>query len=230
MKKILLVEDSKEIFPMVNQALATISELTWAKSINEAKECLESTKFELILLDINLPDGSGIDLCYKIQSSDPSTPIFFLTANKDLSQKVLGFSAGADDYITKPFEPLELKVRVESKLKKIDQLNESLLNLKWKEIEIAQSKQEVSINSNDNTYEKIELTALEYKILTYLAEKPQHVFPRDQMLNDIWGENVYVYSRSVDTHVSKLRKKLKHVSHIIESVHGVGYKFIPTEL
>ncbi len=228
MKKILLVEDSKEIFPMVETALANSVELTWVETLKAAKEVLENTAFSLILLDINLPDGSGIDLCTQIQASDPSTPIFFLSANDDLSQKVLGFSAGADDYITKPFEPLELKARVEAKLAKIDTLNQNLINLKWKELEIAQNKQEVKVLKDDE-FELIELTALEYKILTYFAEKPGDVFPRDQILNDIWGKNVYVYPRSVDTHVSKLRKKLGDVSEIIESVHGVGYKFIPTE-
>jgi len=229
MKKILLVEDSKEVYPMVKLAIGNISEIDWAQSVKEAQDKLDHNAYSLILLDINLPDGNGIELCSQIQASDPHTPIFFLSANQDLSQKVLGFSAGADDYITKPFQPLELKARIEAKLAKISSINESLLNLKWKELEIIRNRQEVKVLSGE-TYKPIELTALEYKILTYFAENPGDIFPRDKILNDIWGENVYVYSRSVDTHVSKLRKKLADVSHIIESVHGVGYKFVPTEV
>jgi len=229
MKKVLLVEDSKEIFPMVKQALGQIAELTWVQTIKEAQETLEVDSYSLILLDINLPDGNGIDLCSQIHAVSPATPIFFLSASDKLSEKVLGFSAGADDYITKPFEPLELKARVESKFLKMDALNNSLMNLKWKELEIIRNKQEVKV-LEDGELIPIDLTALEYKILTYFADKPDNVFPRDQILNDIWGKNVYVYPRSVDTHVSKLRKKLGSASEAIQSVHGVGYKFSPTKV
>ncbi len=228
MKNILLVEDSKEIVPMVKQAVGSFSELTWVKNISEAENALGDQKFSLILLDLNLPDGNGIDLCSKIYASSPEIPIFILTGSSDLSHKVLGFSAGADDYITKPFQPLELKARIESKLKKIDSLNSQLSILKWDDIEIIQSTQEVKIKDIETKAETlIDLTALEYKLLTYFANSPKSVFARDKILNDIWGENVYVYARSVDTHVSKLRKKLGANSYLIESVHGVGYKFSP---
>jgi len=99
--------------------------------------------------------------------------------------------------------------------------------LHWKEIEINKLSREVKINFQSNN-ELINLTALEFKILIYLAHRTGEVIERDTMLNDIWGEDVHVYARSVDTHVSKLRKKLGPVSHIIESIHGVGYKFGPT--
>ncbi|MCB9091991.1 MAG: response regulator transcription factor [Halobacteriovoraceae bacterium] len=229
LKKILLVEDSKEVIPMIKQALGSAMELEWSQSIREAQDKLDTSSYSLILLDIELPDGNGIDLCTKIHAASPSTPVFFLTAHDNLSEKVLGFSAGADDYITKPFEPLELKARIEAKLSKIELLNDSLTNLKWKELEIYRKKQEVRVLDRDQ-YKPIELTALEYKILTYFAEKPGDVLDRDQILNDIWGKNIYVYPRSVDTHVSKLRRKLGPVAHVIESVHGVGYKFVPTFL
>jgi DNA-binding response OmpR family regulator len=228
-RKILLVEDSKEIFPMVKQSIGAVADLEWVKTIEEAKQKLEEFSFNLIILDINLPDGSGIDLCAQIRASSPSTPIFMLSSNTQLSEKVMGFSAGADDYITKPFETLELKARIEATFRKQESLNESLNNLKWKELEILRNRQEVKVLENDE-YISIDLTSLEYKILTYFAEKPEHVFARDKILNDIWGQNVYVYPRSVDTHVSKLRKKLRNASEVIESVHGVGYKFCPTKV
>ena len=156
------------------------------------------------------------------------TAIFFLTSHDSLSEKVLGFSAGADDYITKPFDILELKARVEAKLRKMEYQSASLDKLKWKEVSIDKNRQEVSVVDDQGAYHKVELTALEFKLLTFLANQPGHVIHRDKILDEIWGENIHVYSRSVDTHVSKLRKKLGSASHVIESVHGAGYKFSPT--
>src|SRR5262245_31389582 len=117
MKKILLIEDSKEIFTIVKQAIGALVDLDWAPTVEEARKKLAAVNYALILLDIELPDGNGIDFCSEIQSSLTQTAIFFLTSYTNLSDKVLGFSAGADDYITKPFAPLELKARVESKLR-----------------------------------------------------------------------------------------------------------------
>jgi len=228
--KVLLVEDSKEIYRMVNQILSgPILQLDWADSIATAQESLKKNIYDLILLDIELPDGNGFELCSQIQADSPELPIFFLTSHDNLSEKVLGFSAGAEDYITKPFNSLELKARVEAKLRRVEILRNSADFMKWKEIEINKSSQEVKIFI-ENNFEPIELTALEFKLLTYFANKKGEVIHRDTMLNDIWGEDIHVYSRSVDTHVSKLRKKLQEVSHIIESVHGAGYRFSPTEL
>ncbi len=226
---ILLVEDSKEIYRMVSQALlGPLNTLDWCDSIASAEEAMESGTYDIILLDIELPDGSGLELCSKIQIKHPEIPIFFLTSHDDLSEKVLGFSAGADDYITKPFNTLELKARVEAKLKKQEILKSTADILKWNEIEINKISQEVKVLS-EKEFKVIDLTALEFKLLTYFANKTGEVINRDTMLNDIWGQDVHVYSRSVDTHVSKLRKKLGPVAHIIESVHGAGYKFSPTE-
>lgn len=227
MYKILLIEDAREVYNLVKMALGNGLELSWVSTIQEAQEVMSQKLFDLILLDIQLPDGSGIDFCYQVQSSSPETPIFMLTSHTDLSEKVLGFSAGADDYITKPFAPLELKARVEAKLRKVDLKKQTANILKWNEIEIDKNRQEVKVHINGEP-KPIELTALEFKLLTYFANRPGHVVHRDEMLNDIWGEEVHVYPRSVDTHVSKLRKKLGPVSHIIESVHGTGYKFTPT--
>ncbi len=229
MHNILLVEDSKEVYQMVSQAVGSLVELTWAATVGEATQKLAAQSYSLVLLDVELPDGNGIELCTKIQTAHPTTPVFFLTSHSELSEKVLGFSAGADDYITKPFAPLELRARLESRLRKIDQNKHNADRLKWKELEINKSRQEVSI-LNGEKMQRIDLTALEFKLLMYFATKPGNVIPRDQILNDIWGEDIHVYHRSVDTHVSKLRKKLGPMAHVIESVHGAGYKFIPTSL
>ncbi len=225
---VLLVEDSKEIYHMVSQSIGCgLIELAWAKTVAETQEILKSQTPDLVLLDIELPDGNGVELCSRLQINHPELPVFFLTGHCELSEKIMGFSAGADDYITKPFNSLELKARIEAKLKKLEILKQSSDVYRWQEIEIDKARQQVSI-LKENNYESIELTALEFKILMYFANRPGVVIERDSILNDIWGEDVHVYSRSVDTHVSKLRKKLGHLSHLIESVHGAGYKFCPT--
>jgi DNA-binding response OmpR family regulator len=229
MHKALLVEDNKEVFQMVQQAIGSVTDLDWVQTIADAEKILSSNNnFHLFLLDIELPDGNGIDLCSKLQYLKPNIPIFFLTSHTDLSEKVLGFSAGAEDFISKPFLPLELKARVEAKLKKMDLVKQSSDILKWKELVIYKNRQEVSVLNGAN-YQKIELTAIEFKLLLLLANQPFEVISRDQFLSSIWGDDVHVYSRSVDTHISKLKKKLGPAATTIEAVHGVGYKFVPTE-
>lgn len=227
MFQILLVEDSKEIYQMVLQSTQHIATLSWAQSIKEAKSILSSKAFDLLILDIELPDGNGIEFCSSIQATLPNILVFFLSSHTTLSEKVLGFSAGADDYITKPFSPLELRARLESRLRKSKQQIVSSESFKWNEIEINRSTQVVGI-IEDGEIRKLDLTALEFKLLLYFATRPGIVIARDEILNDIWGQDIHVYQRSVDTHVSKLRKKLGVVSHILESVHGSGYKFNPT--
>lgn len=229
MNRILLVEDSIEIYQMVMQSTAQLAELSWAKSVEEAKQEIAKNQFDLILLDVELPDGNGIEFCSSIQSTHSHISIFFLTGRNNLSEKIMGFSAGGEDYITKPFSPLELKARLETRLRKNKQKTLQSDNLNWKELKIIKSRQEVFI-LDQNKFIKIELTALEFKILMYFAARPGEVIIRDQILNDIWGEDIHVYSRSVDTHVSKLRKKLGPVSGIVESIHGTGYKFNPTSV
>jgi two-component system phosphate regulon response regulator PhoB len=229
MYRILLIEDSKEIYQMVSQTTSSLAELAWAQTLKEAHSIINQSKNDLIILDLELPDGNGIDLCTKLQETHPHTPIFILTAHHDLSEKVLGFSAGADDYITKPFSILELRARLEARLRKT-KLQEAHFDFyKWRELDICKSRQEVLIKK-DSGLQKLDLTALEFKLLIYFAAHPGTVIGRDQILNDIWGEDIHVYHRSVDTHVSKLRRKLGAVAHIVESVHGSGYRFNPTEL
>src|SRR5690606_18004146 len=99
--------------------------------------------------------------------------------------------------------------------------------IKWKELTICHSKQEVEVFDGDS-YKPVELTALEFKLLSFFAAHPQEVIPRDAILDAIWGKDIHIYSRSVDTHVSKLRKKLGPASEVIESIRGAGYKFTPT--
>lgn len=225
-KKILVVEDSKEVHRQIEISLGTLATLEFQLNLSDAQASLDNEKPDLIILDIELPDGSGIDLCSKIQMDNPEIPIFLLTGKEALSEKIMGFSAGADDYITKPFESLELKARVEAKLRKMDLLEVKSDFMEWEEISINIKSQEV-ILKQEQPPRDVELTSLEFKLLLFFADNANDVLSRDVILNEIWGKDVHVYSRSVDTHVSKLRKKLEPFSELIQSVHGSGYKFAP---
>lgn len=227
MYDILLIEDSKEIFYMVNQSINSFANITWSETIEDAQAQVLKKKFDLIIIDIGLPDGNGLNLCTNLQSRFSKIPIFILTGEHDLAQKIMSFSAGADDYITKPFEILELRARISAKLNKIEQASESLEILKWKELMINCNRYEVTV-FDDKTPKNAELTALEFKILLFFARRTENVLTRDAILDGIWGENTFVNHRTVDTHISKLRKKLHTASDTIKSIHGKGYKFSPT--
>ena len=227
MHQILLIEDSKEVFNQVNAGLSGIAQIHWAASLAEGRDFVAENPVSLVLLDVELPDGSGVDLCNEFQSEYPAMPVFFLSAHAELPEKVMGFAAGAEDYITKPFQTMELKARVEAKLRKIDSINSSRSDFSWQELEVLRSRQEVFVKEAKER-KSIPLTALEFKILSYFCDRPGEVIHRDDILNEVWGTDVHVYPRSVDTHVSKLRRKIKPADSTIKSVHGVGYKFEPT--
>lgn len=229
MKQILLVEDSQEIFHLVRGALDSVGRLVWAPNVAMAQKEIASKDFDLILLDVELPDGSGYDFCQEVTSSPKGkrTPILFLTAHSEMSEKLMGFSAGGDDYITKPFSSLELKARVEARLRTVSQLKVEGDSYRWKELELLKSKQQVLLYTTQGQ-EISDLTSIEFKMMMLFAQRPEEVVLRDEILNEVWGEDVHVYSRSVDTHVSKLRKKLGPHSDLIESVHGRGYRFTPS--
>lgn len=225
MSKILLVEDSEDSYNLIRRAISPEIEIDWKASYFEASNAIVNSKYDLILLDVLLPDGNGLDLANSIQSLPHLclTPIIFISTKDTVNDIVIGFSSGADDYITKPFNIMELKARINSKLKKMELLNGSKKKIKLGPLNVNLTSHSVFIKQNQDE-EKLDLTPIEYKILTYLLSQPGQVFSRSEILDKIWGHNVYVYPRSVDTHVSKLRKKLGYYSDLIESVHGSGYK------
>lgn len=226
MKRVLLVEDAREIQLMVVHSLQMIADITWVSDLASAREAIQQEEFDIYLLDVELPDGKGFDLCSAIQNANPHSPIIFLTAHNELSDKIMGFAVGADDYITKPFNPIELRARVEARLKKQDLYKHAADVLRWKSLKINKTRQEVHVFEGTQDI-KVDLTALEFKLLSYLANRPHEVIHRDEILDQLWGTDVHVYARSVDTHISKLRKKLGLASNSIQSIHGTGYKFSP---
>lgn len=219
----MLVEDAEEIYPLVKKSLLSIATVDWVKDLNSAREKIANNEYDLILLDLYLPDGNGIDFLSDLRNDNFSTPVFLLTSEQDISEKVLSFSAGADDYITKPFNSLELMARVDARLKKDSLKNKQGDTLKWGNLELIKSKQLVKDKAN-NDMPDIELSSIEFKLFNLLAMSQGDIVSRDTILNEVWGNDVFVSPRSVDIYISKLRKKFSSYPNLIKSVHGVGYQ------
>ena len=196
-------------------------------SLDEANEKLKSKKFDLILLDLMLPDGSGLDLCKKIKSNSETeaTPIIILTAKDDEVDKVVGFELGAQDYVTKPFSVRELILRVKAILKRSDTKTKEVVEVErqFGDLKIDVDSHEVHVDS-----QLIELTALEFRLLKELVDKRGRVQSRDQLLSEVWGYNAEVTTRTVDTHIKRLREKLGSMGKYVQTIRGVGYKFSRT--
>jgi two-component system phosphate regulon response regulator PhoB len=173
-----------------------------------------------------LPDGSGLDLCREIKSQkDKShTPIIILTAKDDEVDKVVGFELGADDYVTKPFSVRELILRIKAVLNRGDSKKEILeVRRQFGDLTIDIDSHEVFVND-----EQIILTALEFRLLRQLVDRRGRVQSRDQLLSDVWGYSAEVTTRTVDTHIKRLREKLGTMGKYVQTIRGVGYKFSRT--
>ncbi len=228
MPTVLVLEDQEENFRLIKHALDGCYNLRWATTLEDAKK-LAAENFDAALVDIVLPDGDGFQFCYWLRAQDrfASKAVLFLTAQNTSESRITGFTVGADDYISRPFNPTELKTRLDSKIKRFGRGAATYLEASGIRLDL--KGQRAFIESQGNTSE-VELTAIEFKILSMLVTDPNKVIHRDEMLNHVWGDGVYVYPRSVDTHISKLRRKLGPMAQSIESVHGVGYKLTDTSL
>ena len=222
--KILVIEDEPDIRRNLEYNLSRESFLvSAAASISEANTLLASTDYNLILLDLMLPDGSGLDLCKSIKSNSDteSIPIIILTAKDDEVDKVVGFELGADDYVTKPFSVRELILRVKAVLKRGSKKKEIVEVVRqFGDLKIDVDSHEVHVDDA-----KINLTALEFRLLRQLVDTRGRVQSRDQLLSEVWGYSAEVTTRTVDTHVKRLREKLGPMGKYVQTIRGVGYKF-----
>ena len=222
--KILIIEDEPDIRKNLEYNLSRegYSVLT-AASIAEAEQLIYSNNLSLILLDLMLPDGSGLELCKKMKS-DPdiqNLPIIILTAKDDEVDKVVGFEIGADDYVTKPFSVRELILRIKAVLKRGENKKDIVeIDRQFGDLKIDIDSHEVYVDG-----ELINLTALEFKLLTQLVDRRGRVQSREQLLADVWGYSAEVTTRTVDTHIKRLREKLGTMGKYVQTIRGVGYKF-----
>ncbi|CAK9249655.1 unnamed protein product [Sphagnum jensenii] len=197
-----------------------------ASNAREAMERLASESFSLVILDINLPDQSGFEVFTEMQAHKnyKSTPVIFLTAQSEISSKIAAFSMGAEDYIVKPFNALELKARVEAKLRRADSLARSNVSLCKGQLQLDASTQR-AYSLEGAEPRAIHLTPREFNLLFFLAKNEEHVLTRAQLLDAVWGGSGEVFDRAVDTHISAIRRKLGSLSGYIQSVPGAGYRF-----
>jgi len=222
--KILIIEDEPDIRKNLEYNLSRegYSVLT-AASIAEAEQLIYSNNLSLILLDLMLPDGSGLDLCKKMKS-DPDVqnlPIIILTAKDDEVDKVVGFELGADDYVTKPFSVRELILRIKAVLKRGENKKDIVeIDRQFGDLKIDIDSHEVFVDG-----ELVNLTALEFKLLIQLVDRRGRVQSREQLLADVWGYSAEVTTRTVDTHIKRLREKLGSMGKYVQTIRGVGYKF-----
>ena len=193
--------------------------------VNDGEAALEAVakhRPALIVLDVMLPKLDGFEVCRKLRASGDQTPIIMLTARDEDIDKILGLELGADDYLTKPFNPRELIARVKAILRRSDGKQKADGKPVHRgDLTIDPSSREVRIAA-----QTVELRTQEFDLLLTLAEQPGRVFSREQLLQLAWGFDFYGQTRTVDVHIAHLRKKLEGGSVKIETVTGVGYKLI----
>ena len=221
--KILIVEDEPDIRDTLSYNFEKEGfEVLSSPNGKSALKLLESNEPNVVILDLMLPDMSGLDICRQIKNDKKlsDTSIIMLTAKSEEVDRIVGFELGADDYVTKPFSIRELILRVKVLIKKHTTTEHKDTSISLGSIYMNLDAHVVKINKKD-----IILTALEFKLLKHLLQRKGRVQTRDQLLGDVWGYSSEVTTRTVDTHIKRLREKLGVVADYIQTIRGVGYKF-----
>jgi len=222
--KIVVVEDEADILEVINYNLSKEG-----FDVSSSTNGLEGLAFvqkeipDLVLLDLMLPGMDGIEICrtLKADSVTRSISIIMVTAKGEESDIVLGLGIGADDYVLKPFRPRELIARVKSVLRRgglKEDVNQDIISIDGMVIDC--NRHEVRLDDK-----KITLTAMEFKLLHFLASHPGRVFTREHILNNVSSEDAYIIDRNIDVHIRSIRKKLDKQRDLIETIHRVGYRF-----
>ncbi len=223
--RILIVEDEPEIRELIRFVLQpkdfTVDE---ADNALDARKLLDQNRYDLILMDWMLPGRSGLDLTRELKHNAPrSTPIIMLTAKSDESDKVRGLDSGADDYITKPFSTKELIARINAVIRRSsDEVTQQILEFHGLVLDHAKHR----VLGGETP---ISLSPAEYRLLHFFMTHPERAYNRSQILDHVWGRDVYVDERTVDVHIRRLRKILAPSGHdhLIQTVRGTGYRFSP---
>ena len=224
-KHILVVEDEPDTAELLEFHLENAGyKVTIAEDGYEALKKIHKLRPDLLILDLMIPEIDGFEVCRLIRKdpANESLPVMMCTAKSDETSKIQGLDFGADDYVTKPFSPREVVLRVKNLLKRSDSVNRTdIERLSIGKITIDKNSHEVSVEG-----ELLELTATEFKLLVLFTERKGRVQSRDILLRDVWGYESNINTRTVDTHVQRLRTKLNGASDNIVTVRGFGYKFL----
>ncbi len=225
-KHILVIDDESDIRELITYNLKKEGFITDTASDGEtALATIRKHSFDLIILDLMLPGIQGIELC-KILRNDPKTakiPIIMLTAKGEEVDRILGLEMGADDYITKPFSPRELIARVKAIIRRTSKEPEPEKILKIENLVIDRERYIVTVNDKP-----VKLSATEFKLLLYLAERKGRVFSRNQLLDAVWRDEAFVEPRTVDVHIRRLRSSIEEnpaKPRYIKTLRGIGYFF-----
>ncbi len=222
--RILVVDDEPDALELIGFNLRNAGfDISTAADGEHALRFARELQPDLILLDVMLPEVDGLEVC-KIIRRDPITagiPIIMLTAKAAEVDRVLGLELGADDYVTKPFSPRELVLRVKNMLRRGLLPDEKVDQIKVGEMTIDIPQHLVLVNGSP-----VSLTATEFKLLALLAQRKGRVQSRDQLLQDVWEYDSVIDTRTVDTHMRRLREKLGDAAHHLDTVRGVGYRFL----
>jgi two-component system alkaline phosphatase synthesis response regulator PhoP len=227
MKKVLLVEDEEGLIMTLSDRLESEGHVVSVAKDGEAGLSLaNSEEFDVIILDVMLPKKSGFDVCRDLRAAGKRTPILMLTAKGETIDKVLGLKLGADDYLSKPFEMMELLARVEALMRRSANNGNGTVadGFVFGDISLDFGMAEVR---RDGTV--VDMSAMEFKLLQFLVDNRGRVHSRDELLDAVWGYDAMPTTRTVDVHIAWLRQKLeqnpKHPK-FIQTVHGFGYKFV----
>jgi two-component system phosphate regulon response regulator PhoB len=222
---ILIVEDEKDLvstleYNLQQEGFHTRSAMTGGAALELADQTPHP---DLILLDLMLPDMSGIEVCRKLRQEETTRgiPILMLTAKGEEIDRVVGFETGADDYVVKPFSVRELLLRIKAILRRIQPAEEEQEQIRFGRLRMNVPAHQAWVDDQE-----IRLTALEFRLLKTLVGRKGRVQSRDTLLSDVWGIDADVTTRTVDTHVKRLREKLGPAGRYIETLRGVGYRFV----
>ena len=220
MTMILIVEDEQKLAELLKDYLAQSSfDTTILDNGNDVIPYVRENKPDLVILDLMLPGRDGMEICKEIRTFS-NLPIIMVTARVEEIDRLLGLELGADDYVCKPFSPRELVARVKAVLRRAG----GETTIKAKGLVLDEARYQASLHGVD-----LELTAVEFKLLSFLAANPGRIYSRDQLMERIYSDHRIVSDRTIDSHIKKLRKKISGQSpdeELIGSVYGVGYKFI----
>ena len=220
MSRILIVEDEQKLAEILRDYLAQAGfDITVLDNGLEVVPSVRESKPALILLDLMLPGRDGMDICKEIRTFS-NVPIIMVTAKVEEIDRLLGLELGADDYVCKPFSPREVVARVKAVLRR----SGGATTIQARGLILDEARYQATLHGTD-----LELTAVEFKLLNFLAANPGRIYSRDQLMDRIYSDDRIVSDRTIDSHIKKLRKKIAAVEpdeELVGSVYGVGYKFI----
>jgi DNA-binding response OmpR family regulator len=227
MKKVLVIEDDKSIADLLEIHLKDLNcEVTTIMDGSEGLKQATSNPFDLIVLDLMLPNLNGLEICKEVRRKDIYTPILMLTSKSEEMDKVLGLEVGADDYLTKPFSIREFIARAKAILRRVEAIQKEIggdSDISVSDLSIEASKRKVTLKGD-----RIELTPKEFDLLHLLASHPGKTYTREQLLNILWGYQYNGYEHTVNSHINRLRSKIEpdisKPKYILTSW-GVGYRF-----